>query len=71
MSNYGESEQGAVTAEISLALKVLDAQIHLESPSREMRREHPIITNDRFTASLERMPNTDERNAATAWKRID
>ncbi len=56
LPNYGESEQGAVTAEISLAVHMIDAQIHLDSPTMEIRREHLIITNDRFTASFDRMP---------------
>ncbi len=56
LPNYGESEQGAVTAEISLAVYMIDAQIHLESPTMEIRRERLIITNDRFTASFDRMP---------------
>jgi len=35
---------------------MIDAQNHLESPATEMRREHLIITNDRFTASFDSMP---------------
>lgn len=62
LANYGESQQSAHVAGISLAVHTMNARIFLVPPVQEGFVEQLIITNDHCTASVSGLPDRDGRD---------